>query len=82
MPGSIIVISSLAGLRGGEGAGQNISYTVAKHAQVGVVCAAARALAPRGIRVNASIQVRSTTRSSTKSRTASARSAASMSRRR
>lgn len=51
--GSIIVTSSLAGLRGGEGAGQNISYTVAKHGQVGVVRAAARALAPRGIRVNA-----------------------------
>jgi NAD(P)-dependent dehydrogenase (short-subunit alcohol dehydrogenase family) len=50
---SIVVTSSLAGLRGGEGAGQNISYTVAKHAQVGVVRAAARALAPRGIRVNA-----------------------------
>jgi NAD(P)-dependent dehydrogenase (short-subunit alcohol dehydrogenase family) len=51
--GSILVTSSLAGLRGGEGAGENISYTMAKHAQIGVVRAAARALAPRRIRVNA-----------------------------
>lgn len=50
--GSILVTSSLAGLRGGEGAGQNISYAMAKHAQIGVVRAAARALAPRSIRVN------------------------------
>lgn len=50
--GSILITSSLAGLRGGEGAGQNISYTTVKHAQVGVVRAAARALAPRRIRVN------------------------------
>jgi NAD(P)-dependent dehydrogenase (short-subunit alcohol dehydrogenase family) len=50
--GSIIVTSSLAGLRGGAGAENNIAYTVAKHAQTGVVRAAARALAPRRIRVN------------------------------
>jgi NAD(P)-dependent dehydrogenase (short-subunit alcohol dehydrogenase family) len=50
--GSIIVTSSLAGLHGGDGAGQNIAYTTVKHAQTGVVRAAARALAPRGIRVN------------------------------
>jgi NAD(P)-dependent dehydrogenase (short-subunit alcohol dehydrogenase family) len=50
--GSIIVTSSMAGTRGGEGAGQNIAYVTAKHAQTGVVRAAARALAPRGIRVN------------------------------
>jgi NAD(P)-dependent dehydrogenase (short-subunit alcohol dehydrogenase family) len=50
--GSIIITSSLAGLHGGDGAGQNIAYTTAKHAQTGIVRAAARALAPRGIRVN------------------------------
>ncbi|NNU62827.1 SDR family NAD(P)-dependent oxidoreductase [Ochrobactrum soli] len=50
--GSIIVTSSMAGTRGGEGAGQNIAYVTAKHAQTGIVRAAARALAPRGIRVN------------------------------
>ncbi|MEZ2127813.1 MULTISPECIES: SDR family NAD(P)-dependent oxidoreductase [unclassified Sinorhizobium] len=50
--GSIIVTSSMAGTRGGEGAGQNIAYVASKHAQTGVVRAAARALAPRGIRVN------------------------------
>jgi NAD(P)-dependent dehydrogenase (short-subunit alcohol dehydrogenase family) len=50
--GSIIVTSSMAGTRGGEGAGQNIAYVTSKHAQTGVVRAAARALAPRGIRVN------------------------------
>lgn len=50
--GSIIVTSSMAGTRGGEGAGQNIAYVTSKHAQTGVVRAAARALAPRNIRVN------------------------------
>ncbi|MBY3002049.1 SDR family NAD(P)-dependent oxidoreductase [Rhizobium leguminosarum] len=50
--GSIIVTSSMAGTRGGAGAGQNIAYVTAKHAQTGVVRAAARALAPRRIRVN------------------------------
>jgi NAD(P)-dependent dehydrogenase (short-subunit alcohol dehydrogenase family) len=48
--GSIVITSSVAGVRGG--AGQNISYAAAKHAQIGVVRAAARALAVRGIRVN------------------------------
>lgn len=50
--GSIIVTSSMAGTHGGAGSENNIAYTVAKHAQTGVVRAAARALAPRGIRVN------------------------------
>ena len=50
--GSIIVTSSMAGLRGGAGCEDNIAYTVAKHAQTGVVRAAARAWAHRGIRVN------------------------------
>ncbi len=50
--GSVIITASLAGLRGGEGAGQNIAYTTMKHAQVGVMRSAARAVAPRGIRVN------------------------------
>jgi NAD(P)-dependent dehydrogenase (short-subunit alcohol dehydrogenase family) len=48
--GSIIITSSLAGVRGGSGA--NISYITAKHAQIGVMRSAARAAAPRGIRVN------------------------------
>jgi len=48
--GSIVITSSLAGVRGG--AGQNICYAAAKHAQIGIVKAAARALAPRAIRVN------------------------------
>ncbi len=50
--GSIVITSSMAGTRGGGGAGQNIAYVTAKHAQTGVARAAARALAPRGIRVN------------------------------
>lgn len=50
--GSIIVTSSMAGTRGGAGSENNIAYTVAKHAQTGVVRAAARAWAHRGIRVN------------------------------
>jgi NAD(P)-dependent dehydrogenase (short-subunit alcohol dehydrogenase family) len=48
--GSIVVTSSITGVRGGSG--QNIAYAAAKHAQVGIVRAAARALAPRNIRVN------------------------------
>jgi NAD(P)-dependent dehydrogenase (short-subunit alcohol dehydrogenase family) len=48
--GSIVIMSSLAGVRGGGG--QNIAYVAAKHAQIGVMRAAARALAGRGIRVN------------------------------
>jgi NAD(P)-dependent dehydrogenase (short-subunit alcohol dehydrogenase family) len=50
--GSLIVTSSMAGLRGGAGCENNIAYTVAKHAQTGVVRAAARAWAHRGVRVN------------------------------
>jgi NAD(P)-dependent dehydrogenase (short-subunit alcohol dehydrogenase family) len=42
----------MAGTRGGAGSENNIAYTVAKHAQTGVVRAAARAWAHRGIRVN------------------------------
>ena len=48
--GSIIITSSLAGTRGGNGG--NISYITAKHAQIGVMRSAARAAAPRRIRVN------------------------------
>ena len=48
--GSIIITSSLAGTRGGNGG--NISYITAKHAQIGVMRAAARAAASRKIRVN------------------------------
>jgi NAD(P)-dependent dehydrogenase (short-subunit alcohol dehydrogenase family) len=48
--GSIIITSSLAGTRGGNGG--NISYITAKHAQIGVMRAASRAAAPRKIRVN------------------------------
>ena len=48
--GSIIITSSLAGTRGGNGG--NISYITAKHAQIGVMRSAARAAAPRNIRVN------------------------------
>lgn len=48
--GSIIITSSLAGVRGG--AGGNISYITAKHAQIGVMRAAARWAAHRRIRVN------------------------------
>jgi NAD(P)-dependent dehydrogenase (short-subunit alcohol dehydrogenase family) len=48
--GSIIITSSLAGTRGGNGG--NISYITAKHAQIGVMRSAARAAAPRKIRVN------------------------------
>jgi len=48
--GSIIITSSLAGTRGGNGS--NISYITAKHAQIGVMRSAARFAAPRNIRVN------------------------------
>lgn len=48
--GSIIITSSLAGTRGGNGG--NISYITAKHAQIGVMRSASRAAAPRNIRVN------------------------------
>lgn len=48
--GSIIITSSVAGVRGGVGT--NIAYVAAKHAQIGIMRAAARAAAPRGIRIN------------------------------
>ncbi len=48
--GSIIITSSLAGTRGGNGG--NISYITAKHAQIGVMRSASRAAASRNIRVN------------------------------
>ncbi|MDB5850355.1 MAG: short-chain dehydrogenase/reductase [Rhodoferax sp.] len=48
--GSIIITSSIAGVRGGNGV--NMAYVTAKHAQIGVMRVAARALAGRGIRVN------------------------------
>ena len=49
--GSIIITSSIAGVRGGGGT--NTGYVAAKHAQIGVMRASARALAGQGIRVNA-----------------------------
>jgi NAD(P)-dependent dehydrogenase (short-subunit alcohol dehydrogenase family) len=49
--GSIIITSSVVGVRGGTGI--NLGYAAAKHAQVGVMRAAARFAAARGIRVNA-----------------------------
>jgi len=48
--GSIIITSSVAGVRGGGGT--NTAYVAAKHAQVGIMRSAARALAGRNIRVN------------------------------
>ena len=48
--GSIIITSSVSGVRGGNGV--NMAYVTAKHAQIGVMRVAARALAGRGIRVN------------------------------
>jgi NAD(P)-dependent dehydrogenase (short-subunit alcohol dehydrogenase family) len=48
--GSIIITSSVAGVRGGGGT--NTAYVAAKHAQVGIMRSAARALAARNIRVN------------------------------
>jgi len=48
--GTIISTTSAAGLEGGWG---NTTYTIAKHAVVGVVHAAAAELAPKGIRSNA-----------------------------
>ena len=49
--GSIIITSSISGVRGGGGT--NIGYVAAKHAQIGVMRSSARAVAARGIRVNA-----------------------------
>jgi NAD(P)-dependent dehydrogenase (short-subunit alcohol dehydrogenase family) len=48
--GSIIITSSVAGVRGGGGS--NTAYVAAKHAQIGVMRSAARALAGQSIRVN------------------------------
>lgn len=47
--GSIIVTSSVAGMRGDAGV---YAYITAKHAQVGLMRCLAKELAPRGIRVN------------------------------
>lgn len=47
--GSIIITSSVAGLRGDAGV---YAYIIAKHAQVGLMRCLAKELAPRGIRVN------------------------------
>lgn len=47
--GSIIITSSVVGLRGDAGP---YGYVTAKHAQVGLMRAVAKELAPRGIRVN------------------------------
>jgi NAD(P)-dependent dehydrogenase (short-subunit alcohol dehydrogenase family) len=47
--GSIIITSSIVGVRGSPGA---FGYSVAKHAQVGLMRSLAKALAPRRIRVN------------------------------
>jgi NAD(P)-dependent dehydrogenase (short-subunit alcohol dehydrogenase family) len=48
--GSIIITSSVAGVRGGGGT--NTAYVAAKHAQIGIMRSAARALAGHKIRVN------------------------------
>lgn len=47
--GSIVITSSIVGVRGSPGA---FGYSVAKHAQVGLMRSLAKALAPRRIRVN------------------------------
>jgi NAD(P)-dependent dehydrogenase (short-subunit alcohol dehydrogenase family) len=47
--GSVIITSSVAGLRGDPGV---YGYIAAKHAQVGLMRCLAKELAPRGIRVN------------------------------
>jgi NAD(P)-dependent dehydrogenase (short-subunit alcohol dehydrogenase family) len=47
--GSVIITSSIVGLRGSAGAS---AYSTAKHAQVGLMRSAAREVAPRRIRVN------------------------------
>jgi NAD(P)-dependent dehydrogenase (short-subunit alcohol dehydrogenase family) len=46
---SIVITSSIVGKRGSPGA---YAYSTAKHAQVGLMRSLAKALAPRGIRVN------------------------------
>jgi NAD(P)-dependent dehydrogenase (short-subunit alcohol dehydrogenase family) len=47
--GSIIITSSTAGMRGGQGMSP---YTTSKHAVIGLMRAAAQECAPLGIRVN------------------------------
>jgi NAD(P)-dependent dehydrogenase (short-subunit alcohol dehydrogenase family) len=47
--GSIVIVSSVAGLRGDPGVS---AYVAAKHAQVGLMRSIAKEAAPRGIRVN------------------------------
>ena len=47
--GSIVITSSVAGVRGDPGA---YGYITAKHAQVGLMRAVAKEVAARGIRVN------------------------------
>jgi len=47
--GSIIITSSVMGLKGSL---KTVGYTASKHAVVGLMRSAARALGPRGIRVN------------------------------
>lgn len=47
--GSIVITSSVAGMRGDAGV---YAYITAKHAQVGLMRCLAKELAPRGIRVN------------------------------
>lgn len=48
--GSLVITSSLAGVRGGVGT--NMSYVAAKHAQIGIMRAATKPAAARSIRVN------------------------------
>jgi NAD(P)-dependent dehydrogenase (short-subunit alcohol dehydrogenase family) len=48
--GSLIITSSIVGLRGGGGG--TLAYVTAKHAQVGLMRCVAREVAPRHIRVN------------------------------
>jgi NAD(P)-dependent dehydrogenase (short-subunit alcohol dehydrogenase family) len=47
--GSIVIVSSVAGLRADPGVS---AYVAAKHAQVGLMRSIAKEVAPRGIRVN------------------------------
>jgi NAD(P)-dependent dehydrogenase (short-subunit alcohol dehydrogenase family) len=75
--GSIVITSSVAGVRGGRGT--NTDYVAAKHAQVGIMRSAARELAGRNIRVNAINPDRSTTPFRPRSNDSRAKSSASMS---
>lgn len=47
--GSIIIVSSVAGLRGDPGV---VGYITAKHAQIGIMRSVSKEAAPRGVRVN------------------------------